>query len=289
MKTTLEGAQFEAERADLERLAYRMLGSRVEAEDIVQDTFVRWQQSGTTPDNVGAWLTRTCVRLCLDRLKSAQRQRENYVGPWLPEPWVEADDSISTELDETISIALLALLERLNPAERAAVILHDVFDYEFSEVAGILGKSPDNCRQLASRARKHLRRDRARASVDTEEYRRVAGSFFTALRSGDLAELRAVLAEDVVLRSDGGGKAIAARRPVEGADKVALFLARTFVASDYVDVRELWFNGAPGLVVYERHRPVSAFQVEVVDGVVAGIAVLRNPDKLVAFAEAVPH
>ena len=282
------GARFEAERADLERLAYRMLGSRVEAEDIVQDTFVRWQQSGATPDNVGAWLTRTCVRLCLDRLKSAQRQRETYVGPWLPEPWVESDDSISTELDETLSLALLALFERLSPAERAAVILHDVFDYEFAEVASILGKSPNSCRQLASRARKHLRRDRAPASVDTQEYRRVAGSFFTALRSGDLAGLREVLAQDVTLRSDGGGKAVAARRPIEGADKVALFLARTVIAGTYLDVREQWFNGAPGLVVYTDQGPVSAFQVEVVQGAVVGIAVLRNPDKLVAFESASP-
>lgn len=285
-----DATEFEAERANLEGLAYRMLGSRTEAEDIVQDTYLRWRQSDTAPDNLGAWLTRVCVRLCLDSLKSARVQRETYVGPWLPEPWVQADHGVSAELDETISLALLALFERLNPAERATVILHDVFDYDFAEVAGILGKSTSSCRQLASRARGHLRRDRRRASVDLTEYRRVARSFFAALQSGELDSLRAVLAENVVLQSDGGGRAAAARKPIEGARSVAVFLSRVLATTRHdIDARETWFNGAPGLVLYEHDRAVSAFQVDVQRGQIVGIAVLRNPEKLAAFQPSPPQ
>ncbi len=276
-------SRFEALRPELQRLAYRMLGTRGDAEDIVQDTYLRWKQAEAEPDNLAAWLTRTCVRLCIDRLRSAQRTRETYVGPWLPEPWVEAEESIPAELDESISLAVLVLLERLKPAERAAFVLHDVFDYEFGEVAQFLGKTPANCRQLAVRARAHLRTRRPRVPVDKAEYEAVAQRFFAALRSGEIAGLREVLARDVVVQSDGGRKAIAARKPVVGADKVARFLSRGLTLVEH-HCKIVWFNGAPGLVVLDHGRVVTALQLDIEAGLVVGIYAIRNPEKLQGFA-----
>ena len=286
MTTTVE--DFERERRYLGRLAYQMLGSAVDAEDVVQDTFLRWRDAGEPDlDSPRAWFTRTCTRLCLDRLKSAHREREQYVGEWLPEPLL-ADESESPKLDETLSMALILTIQRLRPAERAAFLLHDVFGYEFTEVAAILDLEPANCRQLAARARRHLERGERRVDADEHTIRRVSEAFFHAVGSGDLEGLRAVLAEDVVLRSDGGGKVAAAPHPIEGVDRVVRFLEKVLVRGGPkppLDLRRAWFNGAPGFLVQEDGQPASAFHFQVVDGRIAGIYVQRNPEKLQGFRD----
>lgn len=277
---------FARERSYLVRLAYRMLGSVADAEDAVQDTYLRWQAAGEPVlDTPRAWFTRTCTRLCLDRLKSAHRTREQYVGEWLPEPFVD-DSETRAVLDESLSMALLATIERLTPAERAAFLLHDVFDYGFDDIASMLDLSPANCRQLATRARRHLAGERVRAPRDADTVQRLGQAFFAAIRGGDITGLQAVLSEDVVLRADGGGKVSAARRPVEGRTAVLRFLAAIFMRGDTPgpEVRERWFNGAPGMLIVDGERPVSAFHFNVRDGRIAGIFVQRNPDKLCGFA-----
>lgn len=293
--TTAE--DFERERPYLIRLAYRLLGSVTEAEDIVQQAFLRWMSAGEPHlETPRAWFTRTCTRLSLDRLKSAQWTREAYVGEWLPEPILEPTPD-PREIDESLSMALLLTVQRLRPSERAVFLLHDVFGYAFGEVAEILELTPANCRQLAVRARRHLGTDpprtRAskhatteRATVERETVERLSTVFFEALGSGDLEGLRSVLAEDVVLRSDGGGKVAAARKPIRGVEIVTRFLTGIFAkhppAPD-ATLRATWFNGAPGVVLFERGRPVSAFHFQVADGRILGIFVQRNPDKLTRF------
>jgi len=282
---------FEAERPYLTRLAYRMLGSSSDAEDMVQETWLRWERSGRPPlAQPRAWFTRACTRLCLDRLKSARHTRETYVGQWLPEPLlVDEGAEARRELDETLSMALLVTLEQLKPAERAAFLLHDVFDYEFTQVAEILERTPASCRQLAVRARRRVRTERPGRSTSREELERLQRAFFGALGAGDFDGLRGVLAEDVVVRSDGGGKALAAALPIVGATKAATFFIRTTRESRLSgppDLREVWFNGAPGVVLYLRGRPVTAFHFLVHDELIAGIFAQRNPDKLAAFLPA---
>ncbi|MCR9245121.1 MAG: RNA polymerase sigma factor SigJ [bacterium] len=269
--------RFESERQFLSRLAYRLLGSVADAEDVVQEAFLRWRSADRADvADPRAWLTRACTRLCLDRIRATKRQREQYVGEWLPEPLIEDG---THELDETLSMALLRTVERLPATERASFLLHDVFGYEFTEVAAILDLQPANCRQLAARARRNLRTGRRRR-VDATTVRRLSEAFFAAIGDGDLDRLHGVLAEDVVLYSDGGGKVPAARIPVVGVGKVANFFVAVFAREPDSDFDEVWFNGAPGIVVRQAGRPVSAFQFDVVDGRIAGIYVQRNPDKL---------
>ncbi|MEM9190211.1 MAG: RNA polymerase sigma factor SigJ [Myxococcota bacterium] len=276
-----DAAEFEAERGAMIRLAYRMLGSVADAEDVVQDAYVRWHRAGRPElDSPRAWLVRTCTRLCLDRLKSAQRQREEYVGQWLPEPIVDAVDR--AEVDETLSMALMVTIERLAPAQRAAFLLHDVFGYEFREVAEVLSLQEAHCRQLALRARRKLRAEPPTSAPDGDEVRRVTRAFFEAIETGD--GLEALLAADVVLRSDGGGKAAAAAVPVEGAAAVSKFFVRVFLKKPRpFDLQTTWFNGAPGVLVREGGAVVSAFQFQIVAEKVRGIFVQRNPDKLRVF------
>lgn len=277
---------FEDERAYLLRFCYRMLGSVADAEDVVQEAYLRWRKAGKPILDVPrAWFIRTCTRLCLDRLKSAHARRERYVGEWLPEPLV-VDTGDRRELDETLSMALLLTIERLRPAERAAFLLHDVFGYGFDEVAEILELEPANCRQIASRARKHLAGDRVRSTADDATIERLSNAFFRAIDKGELDDLRSVLAQDVVMRSDGGGKVPAALRPIHGADAVVAFLHKVFVEASRraaMTRRSVWFNGSPGVLLYEDRSPVSAFQFQVVDDRIRGIFVQRNPDKLKQF------
>ncbi|MEM9069508.1 MAG: RNA polymerase sigma factor SigJ [Myxococcota bacterium] len=278
-----DAADFEAEREAMIRLAYRMLGSVADAEDVVQDAYVRWHRAGR-PELASprAWLVRTCTRLCLDRLKSAQRQREAYVGQWLPEPIVEPIDR--AEVDETLSMALMLTIDRLAPAQRAAFLLHDVFGYEFREIAEILSLQEAHCRQLARRARQKLRAEPRKPEGDGDTVRRVTRAFFDAIETGDLDALQAVLAADVVLRSDGGGKAAAVAYPMEGATAVSRFFQRVFLKKPRpFDVQSAWFNGAPGVLLREEGTIVSAFQFLVVEGAICGIFVQRNPDKLAVF------
>ncbi|HCS69627.1 MAG TPA: RNA polymerase sigma factor SigJ, partial [Rhodospirillaceae bacterium] len=215
---------FEAHRPRLVRLAYRMLGSMLEAEDIVQDAWLRWRRADrgavATP---GAYLTRIVTRLCLDVLKSARVRRETYIGPWLPEPVVEPEDDALRADDLTLTLMLA--LERLSPLERAAFLLHDVFDVPSGEVAATLEREPAAVRQLAARARKHVRDGRPRYDVSREEGARIAQAFFAASTKGDLAELRGLLAENVVILSDGGGKVVAFRNPIIGLDRALRLFA----------------------------------------------------------------
>ncbi|MHC4893512.1 MAG: RNA polymerase sigma factor SigJ [Planctomycetota bacterium] len=281
---------FERERAYLEQLAYRLLGSLADAEDAVQETFLRWRRAGEPAlDEPRAWFTRTCTRLCLDRLKSAQRVREQYPGEWFPEPWLGDAEEDRSELDESLSLALLSTIERLKPAERAAFLLHDVFSYSFAEVAEILQLEVSHCRQLASRARRHLDAGVVRSDADPRTVERLNRAFFGAIESGDLEALSAVLAEDVVFRSDGGGKAPAALNPVAGIDRVLRLLKGVFMDADPrpdVRLRWPWFNGAPGVLLMLEGRPETAFQFQVRGGRIAAIYAHRNPDKLRLFQTA---
>lgn len=280
----MDPAAFETHRPHLTRLAYRMLGSVAGAEDAVQETWLRWEAAGFPPlHDPRAWFTRTCTRICLDQLKSARVRREQYVGEWLPEPWVEAGPD-PVERDETLSMALLHTIERLPPKERAAFLLREVFDYGFADIAAMLETSPGNCRQLASRARRHLQ-GRPRQRADAETHRRLGAAFFGALRAGDMAGLEALLTEDVVLRSDGGGRARAALRPLVGRRAVVrLFQALLRHGPKDVQARPTWFNGGPGVLLLEAGVPTSAYAFDIVQGRIQQIFVQRNPDKLGGFA-----
>jgi RNA polymerase sigma-70 factor, ECF subfamily len=280
---------FEQVRSHLIGICYRMLGSVVDAEDVVQDAWLRWDRAGRPAlETPQAWFTRVCTRLCLDRLKSAAVQRETYPGPWLPEPIVESRDD-RLKLDESISFAMLMAVQRLSAAERAAFLLHDVFGYAFDEVADILDLTPVYCRQLASRARRRLGSDRPRFDSTAGEVRRLSEAFFSAIESGDLQKLQSVLAEDVVLTSDGGGKVVAAGRPIPGRDMVQRFLLgiyRKRPRDVRIERKEVWFNGAPGIVVTLDGRADSAYQLDIQGGVIRSIYVQRNPDKLRELARA---
>lgn len=281
---------FEAHRRTLEGLAYRMLGTLADARDVVQETYLRWSQValGEVRDP-RAWLVTACARLALNALGSARARRETYVGTWLPEPYVEAvpGPAERAEVDESVSVALLVALEQLTPPERAAFLLHEVFEYGFDEIALMLGKSSAACRKLASRARAAIRAARPRFETSADEHQRLAEAFVRAARSGDVAALRALLAEDVAAYGDGGGKAEAAREVLQGADTVAAFLARVWREIDTsgvpVRIEPRWFNGRPGLLVYEGGVLTTALSVGVAGGRIARIFALRNPDKLAAF------
>src|SRR5215475_8765887 len=220
-----DAAAFEAHRRALVGLAYRMLGSRAEAEDAVQDAYLRWHAADRTAIREPRRFLGTVVaRLCLDRMKSAKVRREIYVGQWLPEPVVdERFDDDSDELSHDISVALMLLLERLSPLERASFLLHDVFGLDFAEVARTLGRNEAACRQLAARARTHIEAGRPRFAPSPEEGRRLAAAFQAAPTSADTKALVRLLADDAVLYTDGGGKRVAALNPIRGADKIARF------------------------------------------------------------------
>jgi RNA polymerase sigma-70 factor, ECF subfamily len=285
--TTIEAAVHD-HRPALVGLAYRMLGSVTEAEDAVQEAYLRLERQGIDGiDNVGGWLNRTTSRICLDRLSSAQARREVYVGPWLPEPLVTEDATAGpVELAESVSMAFLVVLESLSPAERVAFLLHDVFGYDHAELAEVLDRSEAACRQLVSRARKHVEARRPRFEPDPAARAAAADRFLAACRTGDVAGFLAAVAPDVVLRSDGGGKVSAARRPVAGADRVARFF-RGLVqqAPPGILVEARWCNGAPGMVIgFPGQRPEVVFALDVVDGAVAAIHAIRNPAKLTHVA-----
>jgi RNA polymerase sigma-70 factor, ECF subfamily len=271
-------------RGALVGLAYRMLGSVADAEDVVQEAFVRLDRHGTDGiDNVGGWLHRTTSRLCLDRLRSAAVRREVYVGPWLPEPIaVDADPTAPVEQAESLTMAFLVVLESLSPAERVAFVLHDVFGAGYDEVAATLDRSEPACRQLVARARRAVQARRPRFEADAAARQDVAERFLAAFASGDPTALLEVLAPDVVLRSDGGGVVSAARHPVHGADRVTRFLLGLLrKAGDHVTVEPTVLNGGLGFVArFADGRVDSAWALDVADGVVVGINAVRNPAKL---------
>lgn len=277
-------ALFEQERPRLQRLAYRMLGSVSEAEDVVQDAWLRWDRAGAGADNPQAWLVQATTRLCLDRLKSARARREAYVGPWLPEPLIEeiADDPV--ERAEDVSVAFLLALERLSPLERAVFLLHDVFDQDYAAVGAALDKAEPAVRQLASRARAHLREARPRFSVPQDRAMQLAAAFLNAAAANDLAGLSALLAEDAVLISDGGGKRPAALRPMIGRDDVMLLLTGLWKHKGYpqpAGMRPATINGAAGVVMtMEDGVQTMAFEPDATGERIAAIYIMRNPEKL---------
>lgn len=286
-----KAAIFEQHRGTLEGLAYRMLGTLDEARDAVQDTYLKFDQAELGRlQNPRAWLITVCSRLALNQLQSARARRELYVGEWLPEPLpqpADADPGSRAELDETLSVALLMALEKLTPAERAAFLLHDVFDLSFDEIATALKRTSASCRQLASRARKRVREDKPRFRSSPEEHRRLLEGFFGAAREGDLQRFTSLLADGVELYSDGGGKVAALPRVLRGAADVASFLAAVFGDArrkhTALSAVSQWLNGSPGLLILEDGVPATAITLEVSEGRIHRIFAVRNPDKLGAF------
>lgn len=276
---------FESHRRHLTALAYRMTGSMADAEDVVQEAYLRWERAdGDSVRRPRAFLSKTVTRLCLDLLKSARSRRESYVGPWLPEPVLDsptADDS--AELAHDISVALMLALERLSPLERAAFLLRDVFDFDYGEVSRILGRSETACRKLASRAKKHLAGARPRYRPSRDECARVVLAFGAAIQTGDLSQLEATLAQDAVLYADGGGRVRSALRPVRGANRIARFflgILRKSPLTDDVQVLPHLVNGSPGYVILEGGRAIQTLAFDVQEARIRAVYVVRNPDKL---------
>jgi RNA polymerase sigma-70 factor (ECF subfamily) len=280
-------AVFDPLRPALIRTAYRMLGSVADAEDVVQDAFLRWLDvDRSAVREPAAFLRRVVTRLCLDRLKSVRREREAYIGTWLPEPVVESGED---EPDD-ITLPLLMALERLSPLERAAFLLHDVFGLDFDEVAATIARDPAACRQLASRARAHVRASRPRYPVPKERGLEIAQAFFAASRNGEMERLRTLLAADVTVYADGGGKATAHGAPVSGLDQVMQLFARfasVFAISKSRLVRYCLINGLPGFVTVEGGDVLQTTALEIEDGHVVAVYVMRNPDKLRHVADTV--
>jgi len=287
-----------AERPLLVGLAYRITGSRVEAEDIVQEAWLRARGAdGSAIDNPAAWLTRVVARLALDHLRSAQHRRESYVGPWLPEPVLGTvinaptgeDPAGATELAESVTFGFLRLLETLAPLERVVFLMSDVFDVPFVEISRAVDRSPEACRQISSRARRRIRDGATRHQVP-DDADSVVGELLEALTAGDVDRVLSLLAEDAVLVSDGGSQAYAARRPVVGRERVARFLVnmtRRFASMD-VTIESAVVNGEPGVVVTLAGSRVVTLTAHVDDGAIAALYSVVNPDKLAALDIADP-
>lgn len=278
------------ERRHLVSLAFRMLGTVAEAEDAVQETYARWYRLAPEErdaiESPRAWLTRAASRVCLDVLASARVRREQYVGPWLPEPVptsafseAAADPLDRVTLDDSVSSALLMVLESLTPAERVVFVLHDVFAMPFPEIAESVGRSAAACRQLATAARRKVR-DSPRRDVSREEHDAVVRAFAAATRSGELDRLIAVLDPDVVLRSDGGGVVSAARNPLFGPDHVARFIVGILQKRPEVEVLEQETNDGLGFAMWHDGRIIGVVTLEVHDGLVADVKLVMNPAKL---------
>lgn len=270
---------FDPFRAMLTRVAYRMLGSVADAEDITQEAFIRWMKvDRTAVREPAAFLRRMVTRLCLDQLKSARHRHETYVGTWLPDPVVD-----EAEIEEDVTLPLLLALERLSPLERAAFLLHDVFGVGFDEIATTIGRDAAACRQLASRARANIREARPRFAVEKQHGLEIADAFFTASRSGDMSALGALLAADVSMYADGGGKRSAAPLPIIGfANVIKLHegLAVLFRNHRSTMLRTVSINGLPGFVTREGDGELQTTALEIEDGKVVAIYITRNPDKL---------
>jgi RNA polymerase sigma-70 factor (ECF subfamily) len=270
-------------------MAYRMIGRVSEAEDIVQEAFLRFHRASQDVEieSPRAFLSTVTTRLAIDHLRSARVRRETYVGPWIPEPLLTdsaPDAGQHAEIADSLSLAFLALLERLTPVERAVFLLHDVFDYGYEEIAEIVGKGADNCRQLAVRARRHVEERRARFDVSDAGKDELTRRFFAACEEGDTDELIQLLADDVVFFGDGGGKGRGLPHPVHGSDKVRRLLLGFFATRREIDAR-LEFttvNDQPGVVVFDADdRLINVMTLDTGDGVVRAIYSVINPDKLI--------
>jgi RNA polymerase sigma-70 factor (ECF subfamily) len=279
-----EGDPIAPYRRRLLGLAYRMLGSRSDAEDVVQDAWLRFADADDVR-NPEAFLVTVVTRLCLDRLKSAKAQREVYVGPWLPEPVFDTDGlatEAATELADDLSFALLLALDRLSPQERAAFLLHDVFDIPFSEIAAMIGRSEPACRQLATRARRAVRDERPLPAATPDSHKHLLKAFFEAVAGGDLSRLAGLLREDAVAVTDGGGRKSAALNPIYGADRIA----RVFIglagknAGRDIHVEPAMINGSIGALLYLDGELDHSLSFSIDGGKIAAIYLVRNPDKL---------
>jgi RNA polymerase sigma-70 factor (ECF subfamily) len=278
-------AAFEQHRGRLWGVAYRMLGSRADADDMVQEAYLRWHGAAANDDVRApqAWLVTTTTRLCIDRLRQRRAERESYVGPWLPEPLVEEEPAAdaASELASDLSVAFLALLERLAPEERAAFLLHDVFEAEYAEIAAALDKSEDACRQIVSRARRRVRQDRPRAPVSRAARERLADAFIRAVELRDRDALVALFANEATLTSDGGGKAKAAHKVVHGGASVARFLLGVLrPARDYLKLRRITVNREPGVALFVAGRLISVMSMATDGTRILGLYTVLNPEKL---------
>jgi RNA polymerase sigma-70 factor (ECF subfamily) len=281
-------AEFEAYRPRLFGVAYRMLGSRADAEDVLQDAWLRWHNSpGADIQSPVAWLITTTTRLCLDRLRLAKQAREHYIGPWLPEPIVTdslPSPEMQLELADEVSVAFLAVLERLGPEERAAFLLHEVFDYDYPEIARILAKAEPACRQLVHRAKVRVREARPRFAVAQASRERLLEKFISAASSGDREAVMALLSEDAQYVSDGGGKVVAALKVLHGPERIARLyycIARTYAGMTYHLIR---INGELGSVNIFGGKLHSILSFETDGDRIVGIYVMRNPDKLAGIS-----
>lgn len=287
-------AAFASARPLLFSIAYRMLGSVMDAEDLVQDAFIKWQKAPDADIRAPqAYLATIVTRLAIDQLRSARTKRETYVGPWLPEPFVTEhapDPSGPVELAESLSMAFLVMLERLSPLERAIFVLHEAFDFEFPDIARIVGKTETNCRQILLRARKRLGKTEARFQADPAAAERLLERFAAATRDGDMDAMVAVLADDITLWADGGGKAKgAARRPVRGRTRVARYLLgarRRFPPGGVI--RRSRINGQPGFIVYASGRPLVAVIYDIRGDRIHNIYSVSNPEKLAKLPALAP-
>ncbi len=283
------GAAFSELRRLMFSIAYRMTGSVSDAEDIAQEAFIRFERArrdGTEVESPRAWLAAVTTRLAIDHLRLARRQRESYVGPWLPEPLVAESapgPDENAEVADTLSQAFLVMLETLSPVERAVFLLHEVFGYDYPAVADAVGKSEQNCRQIAVRARRHVDARRPRFDPDERHRQELFERFVAASETGDTDGLKELLAADVVLYSDGGGKATAARRPIVGPERVARLMVA--VTRKHAKRGRPWrtakVNGQPGLIRFDPDGRVSdVLTVDVLDNVIQAVRIVRNPDKL---------
>jgi RNA polymerase sigma-70 factor (ECF subfamily) len=274
-------------------IAYRMIGSAADAEDAVQETYLRWHRAsreGVEIRSPKGWLTTTVSRVCLDQLTSARAKREQYIGPWLPEPLAGAAPDVAESVADfdSLSLAFMVMLESLGPKERAVFLLHDVFGYDFASVGDIVGESDAYCRQLAKRARAHVTERRPRFALDPEHQRLLTAQFLRAADEGDMPALIETLAEDVVVYSDGGGKVNAARKPVAGREKVALFLTNLRrLAPEGTTFRIEVINGQPGIVTLVDGVVVNVVTFDIGDSGIRTIYIVVNPDKLRRFASSI--
>jgi RNA polymerase sigma-70 factor (ECF subfamily) len=276
---------FEQHRSLLFSIAYRMLGSVADAEDIVQEAFLRWRE---VPEaevrSPRSFLSAVVTRLSIDWLRSARARREEYVGPWLPEPLLSEraeEVAVLDELDESLSMSFLVLLESLNPVERAVFLLREVFAYDYEEISHIVGKSEANCRQIAHRARQSVAARRPRFERSPEQEERLTRQFVEACMNGDMQGLVGLLSEDVTLWSDGGGKVAAAPYPIHGPERVARFLLGVLrTVPPGFSARRVRINGGPGVVGYVDGHPTSVVALDVADGRLRGVRIVVNPEKL---------
>ncbi|MBS0205428.1 MAG: RNA polymerase sigma-70 factor [Planctomycetes bacterium] len=276
--------EFEDLRPELQRLAYRMLGTLSDADDVMQESYLRWISADrTTVQSARAYISSIVTRLCIDQRRAIETRKETYIGPWLPEPIVEAESMSGepVEVAESVSLALMHVLETLTPVERAAYLLRKVFDYDYAEISEILGKSEANCRQLVSRSESHVLAERPRFEAGPEDVQRISNQFLHACSTGDLGGLVNLLSEDVVIYSDGGGKVTAALRPLEGIDRASRFLLGLFKkAGPTVEIVPIRVNGQAGYAAFDAGRLVTVWTMDIADNRIRRCFLIRNPDKL---------